>query len=454
MSRESKALNLTEGVIWKQLLLFLIPTVIGTLFQQLYNTADAIIVGQFVGSDALAAVGGSASVIIQLMVGIFTGLSSGATVVIAHSYGAEDRERLSRAVHTSLAFSLGAGALLSAVGILSAPMTLALTKNPADIMEPSVLYLRLYFVGMIPMMLFNMGAGILRAVGDSRRPLYYLVVFCLLNILLDLLLVAGLKLGVAGAAAATVLSNLVSALLIIGQLTRTEDSYRYEPRRTRLHGPTLLHILGIGVPAAIETSMYSFSNLLIQIPVNDLGTDAVAAWAAADKVSGIYWSLVVAFGVSIMAFVGQNCGAGKVERMRKGIRVCLGMATVMTAVLGGLLLLFVKYCFRIFTDNPEVIGAATEVIFFFVPFHFLWNFIEVLANAFRGAGDAVVPMVISVGGICGVRILWILLMVPHWNSLIGISAGYPVSWLITDVILILYYKGGRWLKFTPADPES
>lgn len=454
MARAKKNLDLTQGVIWKQLLLFLLPIAAGTLFQQLYSTVDAIIVGQFVGSDALAAVGGSAAVIIQLMVGIFTGLASGATVVISHGFGAEDWEKLTRAVHTAIAFSILAGALITALGILLAPDALRWTKNPEAIMGDAILYLRLYFAGTIPMLLFNMGSGILRAVGDSRRPLYYLILCCLLNILLDLVFVAALDLGVAGAAIATTLANLVSALLILRQLARAKSACRLVPRQIRLHRATLLHILGIGVPAAIESAMYAVSNLFVQVPINNLGPDAVAAWSATGKVDGIYWALIISFGVAIMAFVGQNYGAGKYDRMKQSVKVCLIMALVMTVVLSVLLLCFARYCFRIFTDNPQVITYAIQIVSYFVPFYFLWTLIEVIANSLRGAGDALAPMVISVGGICGLRILWVLFVVPHWSNLLGISICYPISWVITVTLLFVHYKRGKWLKPAQAEQEG
>lgn len=444
MASKETSLDLTQGVIWKQLLLFLLPIAAGTLFQQFYNTADAIIVGQFVGSDALAAVGGSAAVILQLVVGLFTGLSSGATVVISHGFGAGDREKLTRAVHTAIAFSILAGAVITVIGVWLAPDALRWTRNPEEIMEPATVYLRLFFLGTIPMLLFNMGAGILRAVGDSKRPLYYLIVCCLLNVVLDVVFVAFLHLGVAGAAIATVLANLVSAVLILLQLGRTKGDYRLIPRQVRVHGPTLRHVLYIGIPAAIEASMYSVSNLLIQLPINDLGTDVVAAWSAAGKYDGIYWSLMVAFATAIMAFVGQNYGAGKYDRMREGVAVCLKIALALTVILGAILLVFSPYAFRIFTDDQEVIQFAIQIMFYFVPFYFLWPFIEILANALRGAGDAVVPMVISVGGICGVRILWIFLVVPHWHTLLSISICYPISWLVTAAVLIVYYRKANW----------
>ena len=445
VSKSDHTLDLTQGVIWKQLLLFLIPIAVGTLFQQFYNTADAIIVGQFIGADALAAVGGSAAVIIQFVVGLFTGLSSGATVVISHAFGAQDREKLHRAVHTAIAFSIIAGAVVTAAGVLLAPAALHWTRNPNEIMDSATVYLRIIFLGTIPVLLFNMGAGILRAVGDSKRPLYYLIVCCLLNVVLDLVFVAVLHMGESGAALATVLANLVSAVLILLQLARTQGDYRLVPRQVRVHGPTLKHVLYIGIPAAIEASMYSISNLVIQVPINDLGTDYVAAWSAAGKLDGVYWSLMVAFASAIMAFVGQNYGAGRYDRMSQGVKVCLKMALVLTVVLGGILLAISPFAFQIFTDDPEVIQYAIRIMFYFVPFYFMWPFIEVLANALRGAGDAVVPMVISVGGICGVRILWVFLVIPHWHTLLSISVCYPVSWLVTAVVLIVYYKKANWI---------
>ena len=444
VSKSDHTLDLTQGVIWKQLLLFLIPIAVGTLFQQFYNTADAIIVGQFIGADALAAVGGSAAVIIQFVVGLFTGLSSGATVVISHAFGAQDREKLHRAVHTAIAFSIIAGAVVTAAGVLLAPAALHWTRNPNEIMDSATVYLRIIFLGTIPVLLFNMGAGILRAVGDSKRPLYYLIVCCLLNVVLDLVLVAALHMGVAGAALATALANLVSAVLILLQLARTTGDFKLIPRKVKIHGPTLKHVLYIGIPAAIEASMYSVSNLLIQVPINELGTDVVASWSAAGKLDGIYWSLMVAFASAILAFVGQNYGAGRYDRMSEGVKVCLKMALALTVVLGGILLLISPFAFRIFTDDPEVLHYSVLIMYYFVPFYFMWPFIEVLANALRGAGDAVVPMVISVGGICGVRLLWVFLVVPHWHTLLSISICYPVSWLVTAVVLIIYFKKANW----------
>ncbi|MBQ2925712.1 MAG: MATE family efflux transporter, partial [Ruminiclostridium sp.] len=454
MSKTDQTLDLTQGVIWKQLLLFLVPIAVGTLFQQFYNTADAIIVGQFVGAEALAAVGGSAAVIIQFVVGLFTGLSSGATVVISHAFGGQDKEKLHRAVHTAIAFSIVAGGVITLLGVWLAPDALRWTRNPGEIMAPATSYLRIIFLGTIPVLLFNMGAGILRAVGDSRRPLYYLIVCCLLNVVLDLVFVAFLRMGVSGAALATILANLVSAVLILIQLVRTTGDFRLVPRQVRVHGPTLKHVLYIGIPAAIEASMYSVSNLLIQVPINELGTDVVAAWSAAGKLDGIYWSLMVAFASAILAFVGQNYGAGRYDRMSEGVRVCLKMALALTVVLGGILLLVSPFAFRIFTNDPEVIHYSILIMYYFVPFYFMWPFIEVLANALRGAGDAVVPMVISVGGICGVRLLWIFLVVPHWHTLLSISVCYPLSWLVTAVVLIVYYKKANWAADDKKQPPS
>ena len=438
--------NLTEGVIWKKLLGFFFPIVLGTLFQQLYNTVDAIIVGNFVGTLALAAVGGSAALIINLVVGFFVGLASGAMVIISQYYGANDKENLSKAVHTAIAFAVLAGAVLTVVGILIAPWALELVHNPADIMEDSVTYLRIYFAGIIPLLIFNIGSGILRAVGDSRRPLYYLVVCCVLNILLDILFVTAFKMGVAGVGWATVISLTVSAALILINLCTTAQPYRMSIRRIRLHLSVLRRILYIGIPAGIQSAMYAISNLIIQAAINDLGTPVVAAWTTTGKLDGVFWSVSSSFGVAIMAFTGQAFGAKKYDRMKKSVWVCMGLALGVAALLSTLLLVFGKNCFHIFTDDQVVIDYAVEMLSYFAPFYVVWTFIEVLSNALRGAGDAIWPMVITMLGVCGLRILWTLFVVPQWHTVMGISMCYPFTWIVTAAAFILYYFKSDWLK--------
>ena len=438
--------DLTEGVIWKKLLGFFFPILLGTLFQQLYNTVDAVIVGKFVGTLALAAVGGSAAQIINLVVGFFVGLSSGAMVIISQYYGAGDGERLSSAVHTAIAFSIVGGALLTVAGIAFAPQALRLVHNPEEIMTDSVLYLRIYFVGVIPLLLFNIGSGILRAVGDSRRPLYYLVICCILNIVLDILFVTVFHMGVAGVAWATVIALTVSALLIVLSLCLTVAPYQLRLENIRLHPAALRRMLYIGIPAGVQSAMYSLSNLIIQAAVNGLGTSVVAAWTTTGKLDGVFWSVSSSFGVAIMAFVGQAFGAGKYDRMKRSVRVCMGLALGSAAAISVLLLGLGKYCFRIFTDDALVIDYAVEMLSYFAPFYVVWIFIEVLSNTLRGAGDAIRPMIITIIGVCGLRVVWTLFVVPAWHTVMGISMCYPFTWIITALAFIIYYFKSDWLR--------
>ena len=317
MNEKEKVNQITEGVIWKQLLLFFFPIVFGTFFQQIYNTADTIVVGRFVGKQALAAVGGSASQIANLIVGFFVGLSSGAAVVISQFYGAKDKKNLSKALHTAFAFSIAAGIVLTVVGIFLTRPALLLMKTPADVVEDSAVYLHIYFGGMVFNLVYNMGAAILRAVGDSKRPLYVLIITCVLNIILDLLFVVAFGMGVTGVAVATVTSQVISALIVTVMLLKTREIYVLKINQIRFDRRMLFSVLRIGIPAGLESVMYNISNIVIQVFVNNLGTDTVAAWGTLGKIDALFWMVINAFAISITTFVGQNFGAGKYHRMRK-----------------------------------------------------------------------------------------------------------------------------------------
>ena len=437
--------NLTEGVIWKQLLKFFFPILLGTLFQQLYNTVDAIIVGNYVGATALAAVGGSPSQISNLLVGFFVGLASGAMIIISHYYGAGDKQRLQETVHTAIAFSLITGAVLTVFGFFLTPWMLEVMRTPADIIEDSAVYLRIFFLGTVPLMVFNTGSGILRAVGDSKRPLYYLIVCCVLNIILDIVFVTVFHLGVAGVAWATIISLTVSAGLTVWSLCVTTAAYQLSFRRIRIYRETLGRVLYIGIPAGIESALYSISNLIIQVAVNELGSTVSAAWTATGKWDGVFWSVSNSFGVAISAFVGQAFGAKKYDRMKKSVRICLLMALGTSAVLSVLLLALGKYGLRIFTSDEIVIEKAIEIIWYFIPFYVIWTFIEILANVLRGAGDSIRPMIISLVGICGFRLLWCIFVLPGRNSIMTVSICYPISWALTAAAFVIYYRKSDWL---------
>lgn len=431
--------RITEGIIWQQLLLFFFPILFGTFFQQLYNAADAMIVGRFVGKEALSAVGGSTGMLTQMVVGFFVGLSSGASVIISQYYGAKRPEMVGYAVHTSIAFSLAAGIVIMAVGIFLAPAMLKAMDTPADVLGPSVLYLRIYFAGIIGNLLYNMGASILRAVGDSRRPLYILIVSCLTNIALDVVLVVFLQMGVKGAAVATILSQALSAVLVIVCLMETKDMYRLEWRQVRLDQRMLKRIVQIGFPAGLQSVMYSSSNVIIQSSINSLGTDTVAAWTAYSKIDSVFWMLVSAFGISVTTFVGQNHGAGKPERVREGVKSCLIMTVLSSAVMSVVIYNWGIYGYELFTTDKAVVEIGVAMMRYLTPFYVTYVSIEILSGALRGVGDCWLPMLLSCFGVCALRILWIIFAVPVKKDIYTIMFSYPLTWVITTVLFVVYY---------------
>ena len=434
-----KANGITEGSIFGQLLLFFFPILFGTFFQQLYNTADAVVVGRFVGKQALAAVGGTTSTLINLMVGFFVGLSSGATVVISQYYGAKKADKVHWAVHTSVAFSVIGGVLFMAVGLVGARWALTAMHTPEDVMDHAVTYIRIYFLGMVPNLLYNMGAGILRAVGDSRRPLYFLIGSCFVNIILDVVLVAVLRMGVAGAALATISSQFFSAILVILCLTRTQDMYKVEWRKIRIDGRMLQRIIRIGIPAGMQSVMYNISNIIIQAGVNNLGTDNVTAWATYGKVDGLYWMMINALGISVTTFVGQNYGARRMDRVRKGAGACMVIGGVLTAI-GSTALYFWGYLFiELFTSDPQVQLISQSLIHFMVPTFITYITIEILSGTLRGVGDAWMPLIITGVGVCLVRVIWIIFALPHFNTILAAAFCYPMTWALTSAAFAVYY---------------
>lgn len=431
--------QITEGVIWKQLLLFFFPIVFGTFFQQIYNTADTIVVGRFVGKEALAAVGGSVNQIVNLIVGFFVGLSSGAAVVIAQFYGAKDEKNLQHTLHTSYAFSILAGVVIGVFGIVMTNPILRLMETPEEILENSRIYLYIYFGGMIFNLIYNMGSAVLRAVGDSKRPLYVLMVTCMLNIVLDIVFVVKIHMGVAGVAIATVISQAVSALLVSMLLWKNSEIYQLHIKKIRIHGIALRSILRIGIPAGLESVMYNIANLIIQIFVNKLGTDTVAAWGTYGKIDAVFWMVINAFEISITTFVGQNYGAGKTDRMRKSVRVCMWMAYGSAFVLSGLLYVFADPIYRLFTTDTEVVKLGVYMMRFLLPSYFMYVMIGMLSGALRGAGKVLVPMILTCGGVCILRMVWMFVVLPIIPGIETIMLSYPVSWGITAVLFLVYY---------------
>lgn len=436
--------QITEGVIWKQLLIFFFPILMGTFFQQMYNTVDTIIVGRLVGTEALAAVGATGP-LVSMVNGFFIGVSSGATVVLSQAYGAGDRKGVSDSIHTGVALSLVLGVMLTAIGICLGGRVMGWMGTPENCMADATTYLRIYFAGSIGTVVYNMGAGILRAMGDSKRPMLFLMVTCILNVVLDLLFVAVLHMGVAGAALATVLSQMISAVLPIVVLLRQKED-RLELRKLRIERSLLGRILRIGIPAGLQFVTFDFSNILIQSGVNSFGDITMAAWTAHGKTDALTWMVTGAFGVSITTFVGQNFGAQKYSRIRKGTWTCLAMGVVMVAALDALLLAFRTPILGIYTDNPEVIAVGSMVMLSIMPYEFLFMPIEVFAGTMRGVGNSLMPTLITGSCVCLFRVVWLMTAVRHWHSLKTLTLSYPLSWALAAAVFLVVYFKGNWLR--------
>ncbi len=431
--------QIIEGVIWKQLLFFFFPILLGTFFQQFYNTVDMVIVGRFVGKEALASVGGSAGQIVNLVVGFFTGLSAGAGVIISQFYGAKDQKNLNRSIHTAYAFSIAGSILIMIPGLLLSPVLLRQMNTPEELLAPSASYLRIYFAGILFMFIYNIGSGILRALGDSKRPLCYLIICCLLNIALDLLMVFVLHLGVAGVAAATVIAQAFSAFLVTRALMKSDDIYQLKLREIRFHRRVLKNELYVGLPGGLQSVMYNLSNIIIQAAVNVYGTDTTAAWAAYGKLDAIFWMTSGAFGVAITTFVGQNYGAGKYDRIRKSVYVCMGMDFVVSIFLTAFLIVLRQPLFHIFTEDRNVIRIGSDMLRLITPCYAVFVFTEVLSSALRGVSDVIIPMLLTMFGVCFLRIAWIFFVVPLHPSLNMVIINYPVTWITTAILFIIYY---------------
>lgn len=436
--------QITEGVIWKQLLIFFFPILMGTFFQQMYNTVDTIIVGRLVGTEALAAVGATGP-LVSMVNGFFIGVSSGATVVLSQAYGAGDRKGVSDSIHTGVALSLLLGVMLTAIGICLGGRVMGWMGTPENCMADATTYLRIYFAGSIGTVVYNMGAGILRAMGDSKRPMLFLMVTCILNVVLDLLFVAVLHMGVAGAALATVLSQMISAVLPIVVLLRQKED-RLELRKLRIERSLLGRILHIGIPAGLQFVTFDFSNILIQSGINSFGDITMAAWTAHGKTDALVWMISGAFGVSITTFVGQNFGAQKYSRIRQGAWTCLALSIAMVGALNVTLLLFRSQILGIYTDNPEVIAVGSMVMLSIMPYEFLFMPIEVFAGTMRGVGNSLMPTLITGSCVCLFRVVWLMTAVRHWHSLKTLTLSYPLSWALAAAVFLVVYFKGSWLR--------
>lgn len=433
-----------EGNIFKQLLYFSVPLIIGNLFQQLYNTVDSIVVGNFIGDNALAAVNSSGA-IVNLLVSFFMGLAIGAGVVISNHYGAKEEENVHKAVHTSIALTFSAGIIATILGVVLTPYILEWMSVAPSVMGNSVLYLRIYFFGIAGLVIYNMGSGVLRAVGDSKHPLYYLIVSSIINIVLDLVFVVVFKWGIAGVAYATIIAQFASAFLTILQLTKAKDMYRLELKKVRFHKEIFKRIIKIGMPSAIQNTIVSLSNVVAQANINSFGKNAMAGAGSYMKVDGYVILPAMSYSMALTTFVGQNMGAQKYDRVKQGSKIGILMSAVTTMILSLLIVLLAPQIMAIFSSSPAVIEIGMTMMYCVVPGYVLLAISHCFAGIMRGAGLTKIPMYVMIFCWCICRMIWITVMVNLFHDIRFVFMGWPITWVLSCIILFIYYKRGNWL---------
>ena len=436
--------SLTEGSIWKSMLLFALPVFLGNVFQQLYNAFDAWCVGNYIGDDALAAVSSSGSLIF-MMVSFFNGLSMGAGVIIARAFGAKQYDSMNKAIHTAIAFGLVTGVVLTAVGVALTPTILKWMGTPAEVLPQSIAYFRYYFCGAIFIVMYNIFVGILHAVGDSKHPLYYLIFSTFINIALDMLFVAGLRLGVGSAAIATTISQGVSALLCFWHLLRIDAPYRVSIRQIRFHKESLMQIIRYGLPSGVQNSVIAIANVVVQSNINSFGKAAMAGCGSYSKLEGFAFLPVTCFTQALSTFVGQNLGAGYHTRVKKGVAFGVVCSCVMAELIGGLSYAFAPQLIGFFSETAEAINFGTQHMRTICLFYFLLAFSHCIAGVMRGAGKASVPMFTMLACWCIIRVTYISVAVKYVNKLTTVSWAYPITWSLSSIIFLIYFLKADWI---------
>ena len=440
ISTDKKQKDMTQGNIAKHLISFAVPLLLGNIFQQFYNTVDTWVIGNFTTNEAYSAVG-SVGPIINMLIGIFMGLSSGAGVVVSQSFGAKQYDKVHKAVHTCVAMTLILIVLFTALGILMTPAMLKFMKMPSDVSPYAKTYLTIYFAGIAGLMLYNMGAGILRAIGDSRRPFYFLVVSAVLNTVLDLLFVIKFNMGVAGVAYATIISQGISAILVLITLLRTSTCVKLRIKEIRLWKEQILLILKVGIPASVQLAITAFSNVFVQSYINQFGPDCMSGWTTYAKLDQFMFLPMQSIGLSATTFVGQNLGMGNVERAKKGVRIASLMSLLCTAVIMLPLIIFAPYAGAIFNDKPEVLTYSTALMRWISPFYLLCCFNQIYSAALRGAGNSRIPMIIMICSFVLFRQGYLFIMSNFiCNEIIPLAMGYPAGWAVCSLATLIYYK--------------
>ena len=442
---KSKSTDLIHGHIAKSIFWFSVPLLIGNLFQQLYNTVDAYVVGNFVSKEALAAVGAS-SPIINMLIGFFMGLATGAGVIIAQYFGAGDNGRLKKAVHSSAALTLVMSLLLTVIGIIGTNPMLHAIGIPADVFHDSSTYLMIYFAGISFNLIYNMGSGILRAMGDSKRPLYFLIIACIVNIILDFLFVKYLHMGVAGAGYATLIAQAISAILVVIVLIRSEGPHQLFWKQIRFHFPILKKIIMVGLPTGIQQSIVSLSNVIVQSYVNAFGSSVVAGYSATIRMDGFVNLPLQSFNMAVTTFVGQNIGAKQYERVKKGSRIALWMTMAVIATMAISLFFFGESFIAIFNSEPDVIQAGRTMQLAFVPFYIMLPVVQIYNGVLRGAGKSSVPMYIMVFNFVILRQIYLAIVTQMTSDVYFVFMGWPVTWVTCAIMFIIYYHKVNWLN--------
>ena len=426
------------------MLLFALPVFLGNVFQQLYNAFDAWCVGNYIGDDALAAVSSSGSLIF-MMVSFWSGVAMGAGVVIARCFGAKEYDTMGRTIHTAIAFGLVTGALLTVAGVALTPTILRWMGTPADVLPQSIAYFRYYFCGAIFTVMYNIFVGILHAVGDSKHPLYYLIFSTFLNIGLDMLFVAGLGWGVGSAAIATTVSQGVSALLCLIHLLRIDAPYRVHIRKVRFHLDSLRQIVRYGLPSGVQNSVIALANVFVQSNINSFGKAAMAGCGSYSKLEGFAFLPVTCFTQAISTFVGQNLGAGKHQRVKKGVAFGVVCSCTMAALIGGVCYLFAPQFIGFFSETQEAIDYGTVHMRTICPFFFLLAFSHCMAGVMRGAGKVTVPMFTMLACWCIIRVTYISIAITFVNQLTTVSWAYPITWTLSSIVFLIYFLSADWI---------
>ncbi len=442
--------DMTQGVIWRQLLRFSIPMAIGLVFQQLYNTVDTIVVGRFVGKEALAAVGSTGS-IVNMLVGFCAGLATGATVVISQCYGAHEHKDLHDAVHTTIAITFLLCLVMTGLGLLIVEPSLRMMGTPEDVLPQARTYLTIYFSGMSGLLMYNMGAGVLQAVGDTRRPLYFLCFSAIINTALDLVFVIVFKMGVAGVAYATILAQFLSAALELIVLSRDNAPYGIRWPHVKIHREMLSRILKIGLPSAVQQTVTSFSNVFVQGYINSFGSACMAGWSSYGKLDGLILIPVQSIAMASTTFVGQNYGARNMPRARKGAKQALLLSLGITAVISLLVILFAHNLLLLFTSDPEVLYYGRRFIVMISPFYLLICFNQVFAGALRGIGNAKAPVAVMLLSFVLFRQIYLYVNSLLGNSFTAVALAYPVGWTLCSALLTVLYLRSALCRTQPAE---